>query len=48
LRVVSPSLPIAFFTGGASDELLERARAIGPVYLKPDVEPLLAWVSSRP
>ena len=38
------TLPLAFFTTGASPALVQSARACGPVFVKPDVEPLLAWV----
>jgi CheY-like chemotaxis protein len=44
LRAAAPSLEVAFFTAGASTELVERSRAHGPVFLKPDLEPLLDWV----
>jgi CheY-like chemotaxis protein len=44
LRAARPGLPIAFFTAGATAELADRARAYGPVFSKPDLEPLLAWV----
>jgi DNA-binding NtrC family response regulator len=39
-----PSLPIAFFTGGGVPSLVESARCRGPVFLKPDINALLAWV----
>jgi CheY-like chemotaxis protein len=40
-----PGLPIAFFSGSASSELLERARAFGPVFAKPgELEGAVAWV----
>jgi len=39
-----PSLPLAFFTAGASAALVERARAHGPVFTKPQLEPLVAWI----
>jgi CheY-like chemotaxis protein len=39
-----PSLPIAFFTMGTAPSLVEGARSRGPVFIKPDVTPLLAWV----
>jgi DNA-binding NtrC family response regulator len=39
-----PGLAIAFFTGGGAPALVESARCRGPVFLKPDVEALLAWV----
>jgi CheY-like chemotaxis protein len=44
LRAARPTLPVAFFTAGASPSLLERARAFGPVFSKPDVAPVVAWV----
>jgi CheY-like chemotaxis protein len=37
------SLPVAFFTAGASASLLERARTRGPVFSKPDVDAIVAW-----
>ena len=37
------SLPLAFFTAGASAAVLERALTHGPVFAKPDVELLIAW-----
>ena len=45
-----PNLPIAFFTQGTAPSLVEGARSRGPVFLKPDVNPLLAWVkrTTRP
>ncbi|MGH7271432.1 MAG: response regulator [Polyangiaceae bacterium] len=39
-----PGLPIAFFTMGTAPSLVEGARSRGSVFLKPDVNPLLAWV----
>jgi DNA-binding response OmpR family regulator len=39
-----PSLPIAFFT--ASIDAVDEAAAHGPVFHKPDVEALVAWVRS--
>ncbi|HEX3770461.1 MAG TPA: response regulator [Polyangiaceae bacterium] len=44
LRELRPALPIAFFTGGSAPSLVEGARSRGPVFLKPDLAPLLAWV----
>ena len=44
LHTNRPGLPLAFFTAGASTELVDRSRAYGPVFTKPDLEPLLAWV----
>jgi DNA-binding NarL/FixJ family response regulator len=39
-----PSLPVSFFTSGASDAVMTHARRHGPVFKKPDVEPLMAWI----
>jgi DNA-binding NtrC family response regulator len=44
LHVKRPSLPIAFFTGGSVPSLVESARCRGPVFLKTDIDALLAWV----
>jgi CheY-like chemotaxis protein len=46
LRRARPGLPVAFFTAGASDEVLENARAHGLVFWKPELENLVAWVKS--
>jgi CheY-like chemotaxis protein len=43
LRGKRASLPVAFFTAGAPPPLLERARAHGPVFKKPDVDAIVAW-----
>jgi DNA-binding response OmpR family regulator len=40
------TLPIAFFTSVASPAVLERTRVHGPVFTKPAVEPLIAWIES--
>jgi DNA-binding response OmpR family regulator len=50
LRERRPALPIAFFTMGTAPSLVEGARARGPVFLKPDVNPVIAWVrrTTRP
>jgi two-component system response regulator FixJ len=46
LRRRSPGLPIAFFTGGAPQELLARAAEFGPVFLKPaQLDQALAWIT---
>jgi two-component system cell cycle sensor histidine kinase/response regulator CckA len=44
LRAAAPALAVAFFSTGASAELVARSRAHGPVFLKPALEPLLEWV----
>jgi DNA-binding response OmpR family regulator len=38
-----PALPIAFFTMGTAPSLVEGARGRGAVFLKPDMNPLVAW-----
>jgi DNA-binding response OmpR family regulator len=43
LRGAQPSLPIAFFTAGASQELVARSQTFGPVLQKPALDPLVAW-----
>jgi CheY-like chemotaxis protein len=40
------ALPIAFFTAGATPAVLAHARAHGPVFAKPDIEPLIAWIAA--
>ena len=42
--LASKRLPVAFFTSGAAEDVLERARARGPVFWKPGLEDLVAWV----
>ena len=45
LRVHQPVLPVAFFSGGATAEVVARAQAIGPIFRKPeDLEDAVAWV----
>jgi two-component system OmpR family response regulator len=39
-----PGLPVAFFIAGAAPSLVESARCRGPVFVKPDDNPLIAWV----
>ena len=50
LLAVRASLPIAFFTAGASAELVAASMARGPVFMKPTLDPLIAWAhrSSQP
>jgi two-component system, OmpR family, response regulator len=45
-----PGLAIAFFTMGTAPSLVEGARARGPVFVKPDLNPVVAWVrrTTRP
>jgi DNA-binding response OmpR family regulator len=43
LRARHRGLPIAFFTAGTERSLIERARALGAVFAKPDVESVVAW-----
>jgi two-component system response regulator RegA len=45
LRVHQPELPVAFFSGGAAPTVVARARAMGPVFRKPDeLEAAITWV----
>jgi CheY-like chemotaxis protein len=44
LQAKRPDLPIAFFSASTSAELVERARAIGPVFAKPgELDAAVAW-----
>jgi CheY-like chemotaxis protein len=48
LREARPELPIAFFSGSAAPEAAARARALGPVFAKPDeLDSAIAWVRSH-
>lgn len=48
LRVHQPTLPVAFFSGGAASPVVERARGIGPIFRKPDeLEQAIVWVLAR-
>ena len=48
LRSVCPELPIAFFTSEPGDALALRAKALGPVFAKPDdLDRAIAWVLAR-
>ncbi len=45
LRVHQPDLPVAFFSGGAPAAVMASARALGPVFRKPDeLEDAILWV----
>jgi CheY-like chemotaxis protein len=45
LRIHQPDLPVAFFSGGASAAVIERALALGPIFRKPDdLTDALEWV----
>jgi len=39
-----PGLPVAFFTSAADAALAGRARAQGPLFVKPDLDAVVAWV----
>jgi DNA-binding response OmpR family regulator len=44
----SPSMPLAFFTAAGSSTLVERARALGPVFSKPDdVDAVVSWAATH-
>lgn len=44
LRLYQPTLPVAFLYAKASDSMLDRARALGPVFQKPaQLAAAVAW-----
>jgi CheY-like chemotaxis protein len=43
LQVTHSALPVAFFTAGAEPALMNRARARGPVFAKPNADAVVAW-----
>jgi len=46
LRRQSPALPIAFFTGGAPEAVLARAKEYGPVFFKPaELDRAIDWIT---
>jgi CheY-like chemotaxis protein len=47
LRRRHPRIRLAFFTAGAPEDALARARAHGPVFHKPQVDAVVAWVTAR-
>jgi CheY-like chemotaxis protein len=48
LRTACPDLPIAFFSASAVPALADRARTLGPVFVKPDeLEAAIAWIRGR-
>ena len=48
LHATRPGLPVAFFTASSSPDVRERAKGQGPVFTKPNLDPLLAWAQSQP
>jgi DNA-binding response OmpR family regulator len=47
LRATQSTLPIAFFTSAASEELSRRTASFGPLFAKPhELELAIAWVAS--
>jgi hypothetical protein len=41
-------MPLAFFTAAGSSTLVERARALGPVFSKPDdVDAVVSWAATH-
>jgi DNA-binding response OmpR family regulator len=45
LRSAAPGLPIAFLTGGGPEQVIDQAKAIGPVFSKTsDVDEAFGWV----
>jgi DNA-binding response OmpR family regulator len=48
LRAARADLPIAFFSGSAAHEVVERASAVGPIFAKPaQLEEAIAWVRAN-
>jgi CheY-like chemotaxis protein len=48
LRSSAAALPIAFFTSEQGGERVERAKAFGPVFAKPEeIDGAVEWVVSR-
>jgi len=42
------NLPVAFFSASVSQDVLARARAVGPVFTKPDqLDAAVAWVRAQ-
>jgi len=48
LHAKRPELPVAFFTASSSPDVHERAKGQGPVFTKPNLDPLLAWAKGQP
>ena len=45
LRAKRPDLPVAFFSGGAHEDLEARARQVGPLFAKPEgLDDAVLWV----
>jgi len=45
IRAANAQVRIAFFTSGSTDAVLTKARAIGPVFSKPDeIDDLVTWI----
>jgi CheY-like chemotaxis protein len=42
------TLPVAFFTASADTSAIDSGRLYGPVFVKPDVEALVAWAKRQP
>lgn len=48
LRSSAAELPIAFFTSEQGGDRVERAKAFGPVFAKPEeIDGAIAWIVSR-
>jgi CheY-like chemotaxis protein len=43
LHAKRPDLPVAFFTATSTPDVHERAKGQGPVFTKPNLDPLLEW-----
>jgi len=47
LHAKRPDLPVAFFTATSTPDVHERAKGQGPVFTKPNMDPLLAWAKKE-
>ncbi len=48
LRKRAEELPVAFFSAGATAEIVDQAKRLGPVFTKPEeLEDALAWVTAH-
>lgn len=47
ILLANPHVRVAFFTSGSTVAVLERARAMGPIFAKPDeLDQLIAWMQA--
>jgi CheY-like chemotaxis protein len=48
LHAKRADLPVAFFTASSSPDVHTRAKGHGPVFTKPNLDPLLEWAKGQP